>query len=54
MDNTLLEYAKLHLISLEQDIEGEQLDGNTEQVYFLEGCIETTKHFISVMEGRQD
>lgn len=53
MSDTFLEYAKLHLISLEQDIEGEQLDGNTAQVYFLEGCIETTKHFISVMEGDQ-
>ena len=51
MADTFLEYAKLHLISLEQDIEAEQLDGNTAQVYFLEGAIETTKHFISMLEG---
>jgi len=43
----LKEYMKLHVISLEQDLEN-ALHGDGYE--FLEGCIETAQHLLSVAE----
>lgn len=41
-----LEYMKLHLISLNQD--RDPLDKSPEDIIFLEGQIEATRHLLSV------
>jgi hypothetical protein len=41
-----LEYIKLHLISLNQD--RDPLDKSPEDIIFLEGQIEATRHLLSV------
>ncbi len=47
--NKLIEYMKLHLISLEQDLEAIKASGRWDNNrIMLEGQIETTKHLLSV------
>jgi hypothetical protein len=44
----MIEYLKLHLISLEQDLEkADTMVG----IEYLEGCIDATAHLLSVAEG---
>jgi hypothetical protein len=45
--NELIEYMKIHLISLRQDIESEEDNLN---VRYLEGCAHTVEHLLSVGE----
>jgi hypothetical protein len=49
---TLREYIRLHIISLEQDLDME--DGADSIVPYLEGAIEVSKHYLEVMEGYDD
>jgi hypothetical protein len=46
--NELIEYIKIHIISLEQDLENE--DGADSIVPYLEGAIEVSRHYLSVAE----
>ena len=46
--NTLKEYMKIHLISLEQDLEENPTSDN---VIDIEGQIYATNHLLSVAEG---
>jgi hypothetical protein len=48
----LREYVRLHIISLEQDLDNE--DGADSVVPYLEGAIEVSKHYLEVMEGYDD
>jgi hypothetical protein len=50
--NSLREYVRLHIISLEQDLNNE--DGADSIVPYLEGAIEVSKHYLEVMEGYDD
>lgn len=45
--NQLLEYIKIHAISLEQDLENE--DGADSIVPYLEGAIHISRHYLSVL-----
>jgi len=45
----LIEYIKIHAISLEQDLENE--DGADSIVPYLEGAIHVSRHYLSVAEG---
>ena len=45
---TLTEYIKIHIISLEQDLENE--DGADSIVPYLEGAIHVSRHYLSVVE----
>lgn len=47
MINNLIEYMKIHLISLNQDMESHD---NPETKIHLDGQITTTRHFLSVAE----
>ena len=52
----LMEYMKIHLISLEQDLEKSKSDESTDEEYFgadtyYEGAMDTVKHLMSVAEG---
>jgi hypothetical protein len=44
--NTLQEYIKLNIISLEQDLENE--DGADSIVPYLEGAIHVSRHYLEV------
>ena len=44
--SAFLEYMKLHLISLNQD--RDPLDKSPEDIIFLEGQIDATRHLLSV------
>lgn len=46
---TFIEYIKIHIVSLEQDIEKE--DGADSIVSYLEGAIDVSHHYLSVLEG---
>jgi len=46
--NSLIEYIKIHLISLEQDLEANPESIN---VVDIEGQIYATRHLLSVAEG---
>ena len=48
MLNQLIEYIKIHLISLEQDLEANPESIN---VVDIEGQIYATRHLLSVAEG---
>ena len=49
MSNQLIEYMKIHLISLRQDME---IDFDNESDYhYLSGQIEATRHLLSVAES---
>jgi hypothetical protein len=48
----LREYVRLHIISLEQDLDNE--DGADSIVPYLEGAIEVSKHYLEVMKGYDD
>jgi len=50
--NSLREYVRLHIISLEQDLNNE--DGADSIVPYLEGAIHVSKHYLEVMEGYDD
>lgn len=47
MINNLIEYMKIHLISLNQDMESHS---NPETKIHIDGQITTTRHFLSVAE----
>ena len=47
--NTLREYIKIHRLSLEQDLANE--DGADSIVPYLEGAIDVSNHYLSVLEG---
>jgi hypothetical protein len=47
--NTLKEYIKIHIISMEQDLDNE--DGADSIVPYLEGAIDVSRHYLSVVEG---
>jgi len=47
--NTLQEYIKLNIISIEQDLENE--DGADSIVPYLEGAIDVSKHYLEVLNG---
>jgi hypothetical protein len=47
--NTFKEYIKIHIISLEQDLDNE--DGADSIVPYLEGAIDVSRHYLSVVEG---
>ena len=44
---TLTEYIKIHMISLEQDLENE--DGADSIVPYLEGAIHVSKHYLELI-----
>ena len=46
--NELIEYIKIHALSLEQDLENE--DGADSVVPYLEGAIHVSRHYLSVAE----
>ena len=46
--NTLIDYIKIHIISLEQDLEKE--DGADSICSYLEGAIDVSNHYLSVLE----
>jgi hypothetical protein len=48
--NTLIEYLKIHIISLEQDLD-KFPDGDTDSILHLNGQILATRHILSVAEG---
>jgi hypothetical protein len=48
--NTLREYLKIHLISLQQDLDNQ--DGPDYMVAYLEGAIDTVLHILGVMDER--
>ena len=48
--NTLIEYMKIHLISLEQDYD-RLPDGDRDSVIHLNGQVLATRHILSVAEG---
>jgi hypothetical protein len=50
--NTLIDYIKIHIISLEQDLENE--DGADSIVPYLEGAIDVSRHYLSVLEDTID
>jgi hypothetical protein len=45
----LIEYIKIHLISLIQDLD--KLHSTEDNFKFVEGQIEATRHLLSVAEG---
>lgn len=47
---TFVEYVKLHMLSLEQDLENQ--DGADSIVPYLEGAIEVSKHYLEVINER--
>jgi hypothetical protein len=47
--NTLKEYIKITIISMEQDLENE--DGADSIVPYLEGALHISRHYLSVLEG---
>ena len=47
--NTLKEYIKITIVSMEQDLENE--DGADSIVPYLEGAIDVSRHYLSVVEG---
>ena len=52
--NELIEYMKIHLISLEQDMDKlnyTNSDVETFEWHYLHGSIETSRHLLSVAEG---
>jgi hypothetical protein len=46
--NTLKEYIKINIISIEQDLENE--DGADSIVPYLEGALHISRHYLSVAE----
>ena len=48
--NTLKEYIKITIISMEQDLENE--DGADSIVPYLEGCIDACQHILKVIDER--
>jgi len=46
--NTFKEYIKIHIVSMEQDLENE--DGADSIVPYLEGAIDVSRHYLSVVE----
>ena len=46
---TLIEYIKINIISMEQDLENE--DGADSIVPYLEGSIDVSRHYLSVVQG---
>jgi hypothetical protein len=48
--NELIEYIKIHLISLQQDYEGFP-DGDRDSIIHLNGQVFATSHLLSVAEG---
>jgi hypothetical protein len=51
--NALIEYIKIHLISLEQDYD-RLPDGDRDSVIHLNGQVLATRHLLSVAEGMID
>jgi hypothetical protein len=55
--NSLIEYIKIHIISLQQDLESAQNhepladDEYDPSDDYFEGAIETARHILSVVEG---
>ena len=51
--NTLKEYIKIHTLSLEQDMAyvGEHEDNSSSMISYLEGSIDVSNHYLSVLEG---
>ncbi len=47
--NTLKEYIKITIISMEQDLENE--DGADSIVPYLEGAIDVSRHYLEVLAG---
>jgi len=47
--NTLIEYIKINIISLEQDLENE--DGADSIVPYLEGAIVVSRHYLEAVNG---
>ena len=46
--NELIEYIKIHIISLEQDLNN--IDGADYMLPYLEGAIAVSRHYLSVAE----
>jgi hypothetical protein len=46
--NTLREYIKIHILSLEQDLQNE--DGADSIVPYLEGAIHVSKHYLEMID----
>jgi len=44
--NNLIQYMKLHLISLKQDLD--PLDKSDNEILFIQGQIQATEHLLSV------
>jgi hypothetical protein len=57
MNKTMIEYIKIHIISLEQDLEAalnhEPLEDNEYDPSddYFEGALDTARHLLSVAEG---
>jgi hypothetical protein len=50
--NTLKEYIKITIVSMEQDLENE--DGADSIVPYLEGALHISRHYLSVVEDTID
>jgi hypothetical protein len=48
MSNSFIEYMKLHLISLKQDLD--PLDKSDNELQYIKGQIEATEHYLSVAD----
>jgi hypothetical protein len=48
--NKLIEYIKIHIVSLEQDLEGFP-EGDLASIIHTNGQIYATRHLLSVAEG---
>ena len=46
MNQTFIEYMKLHLISLRQDLD--PLDKSDNEILFIQGQMKATEHLLSV------
>jgi len=47
--NTLKEYIKITIVSMEQDLENE--DGADSIVPYLEGAIDVSRHYLEAVNG---
>lgn len=49
---TLREYIRIHIISLEQDVERlKNEDGYSLDLFYLDGALDVSKHYLEVMQS---
>ena len=50
--NTLIDYIKIHIISLTQDLD--KLHSTEDNFKFIEGAIDVSRHYLSAVEDTID